>query len=104
MQKVTKGKGVTQKDAEVTGQDCSWILCSDSKSPPISWLNRLLTKITPDHKNKYVCMDLGRKLGRNVEVKKLLMKHGYNVRPTGPSASHQNSPGKRPHETIGVAV
>eukprot|EP00957_Ditylum_brightwellii_P133159 10152848-Ditylum_brightwellii.AAC.1 len=49
-------------------------------------------------------MELGSELGRNVEVKKLLTKHGYDIQPTGPEVSHQNSPGERPHETIGDAV
>eukprot|EP00957_Ditylum_brightwellii_P029521 2230740-Ditylum_brightwellii.AAC.1 len=49
-------------------------------------------------------MDLGSELGRNVEVKKLVTKHGYDIRPTGPDPSHQNSPGERPHKTIGDAV
>eukprot|EP00957_Ditylum_brightwellii_P002262 174189-Ditylum_brightwellii.AAC.1 len=81
-----------------------WPLCSDSKSPPLSWLNCLLTKTAPDYKNKYVCMDLSSELGRNIEVKKLLTKHGYDIRPTSPNTSHQSSPGERPHETIGDAV
>eukprot|EP00957_Ditylum_brightwellii_P047256 3589341-Ditylum_brightwellii.AAC.1 len=48
-----------------------WSLCSDSKSPPLSWLNHLPTKIAPNHKNKYICMDLGSELGRNVEEMQL---------------------------------
>eukprot|EP00957_Ditylum_brightwellii_P055930 4237964-Ditylum_brightwellii.AAC.1 len=83
--------------------DRFWPLCSDSKSPPLSWLNCLLTKISPNHENKCVCMDLGSELGRNVEIKKLLTKHGYDIYPTGSDAFHQNSPGERPHETIGDA-
>eukprot|EP00957_Ditylum_brightwellii_P184847 14078488-Ditylum_brightwellii.AAC.2 len=49
-------------------------------------------------------MDLGSELGRNVEVKKLLTKHGYDIQPISLDASHQNLPGERPHETIGDAV
>eukprot|EP00957_Ditylum_brightwellii_P164469 12521842-Ditylum_brightwellii.AAC.1 len=48
--------------------------------------------------------DQGSELGRNVEVKKLLTKYGYDIRPTGPDASHQNSPQERPHETIGMQL
>eukprot|EP00957_Ditylum_brightwellii_P134781 10276000-Ditylum_brightwellii.AAC.1 len=48
-------------------------------------------------------MDLGSELGKNAKAKKLLTKHGYDIRPTGPNTSHQNSPGERPQETIGDA-
>eukprot|EP00957_Ditylum_brightwellii_P060328 4581430-Ditylum_brightwellii.AAC.1 len=102
--KSVKGKGDTHKDTEVTGQDIFWPLCSDTKSPPLCWLNYLLTNIAPDHNNKYTCMDLGSDLGRNEEVRKLLMKHGYDIRPTAPDASHQNTSTEWPHGMIGDAI
>eukprot|EP00957_Ditylum_brightwellii_P202676 15331261-Ditylum_brightwellii.AAC.1 len=34
----------------------------------------------------------------------MLTKHGYNIRPTDPNASHQNSLAERPQKTIGDAI
>jgi hypothetical protein len=74
---------------------------SDSKAPPIEWINKLLTKYSPAMEGKYACMDLGSELGRSNEVLNLLEKHGYEIRPTAPEASYQNAPAERPHQTIG---
>eukprot|EP00957_Ditylum_brightwellii_P121180 9241990-Ditylum_brightwellii.AAC.1 len=49
-------------------------------------------------------MDLGSELGRNEDVKALLIKHRYNIQPTAPDASYQNSSAEQPHETIGNAI
>eukprot|EP00957_Ditylum_brightwellii_P056081 4250716-Ditylum_brightwellii.AAC.1 len=117
MRKCAKGHGDTCKDAVMAGQglSLSWefmtttlidsgIISSDSKSPPLGWLNHLLTKISPEHKNKYGCIDLGSELGQNEDVKTLIIKHGYDIQPTRPDALYQNSPAERPHETIGNAI
>eukprot|EP00957_Ditylum_brightwellii_P031447 2384419-Ditylum_brightwellii.AAC.1 len=45
-------------------------------------------------------MDLGSELGQNEDGKTLLIKHGYDIQPTGPDALYQNSPAERLHETI----
>eukprot|EP00957_Ditylum_brightwellii_P177425 13514692-Ditylum_brightwellii.AAC.1 len=37
-------------------------------------------------------------IGQGVNI--LLQHHGYNVRPTAPDASYQNTPVERPHQTI----
>eukprot|EP00957_Ditylum_brightwellii_P201668 15326671-Ditylum_brightwellii.AAC.1 len=80
--------------------NCFWSICSNSKSPPLGWLNHLLTKILPEHNNKYACMDLESELGQNEDVKALLIKHGYGIQPTRPDTSYQNSPAEQPHKTI----
>ena len=84
--------------------DQLWGISAGSKSPPLVWLNRLLTLISPDVQGKYVNMDLGGELGRNLEVQKLFSKHGYDIRPTTPDAFHENSLVERPHQTIGDAM
>ena len=48
-------------------------------------------------------MDLGSELGQNEDIKALLIKHGYDIKPTAPDASYQNSPAEQPHEAIGNA-
>ena len=53
---------------------------------------------------KYVTMDLGRELGNNTEIQQLFLKHGYEIRPTTPDASHENALVERPHQTIGDAM
>ena len=99
---------------KLTGVDCSqayllafdhfsdhiWGISARSKSPPLTWINRLLTRISPDVQGKYVTMDLGGELGRNKEFQQIFLKHGYEIRPTTPNASNENALVKRPHHTI----
>ena len=68
--------------------DHLWGISTGSKSPPLVWLNRLLTRIPPDIQGKYVTMDLGGELGRNLEVQQLFSKHVYEIRPTTLDALH----------------
>ena len=75
-----------------------------SKRPPIAWLHRWLTRFKSKDENRMAHMDLGGELGQSQEVKDLLEKHGYSVRPTAPESSHQNSPAERPHQLIGDAI
>ena len=82
--------------------DKLWGITSNSKKPPIKWLNRWLAQYKPaDCEAKYACMDLGGELAKHTKVCDLLDRHGYSIRPTAPDASWQNSPGERPHQTIG---
>ena len=53
---------------------------------------------------KYVTMDLGGKLGRNLEVQQLFSKHGYDIRPNTPDDLHENALVELPHQTIGDAM
>ena len=78
---------------------------SDIKGPPLAWLNKLLTLISPDGvKGKYVMMDLGGELGRNKAILYLLKKLEYGICPTSQDLSHQNSLAERPHEKIRNAM
>ena len=82
-----------------------WGVTSDNKGPPLALLNNLLTLIKPEGvKGHYVMMNLGGELGRNTAVLDLLKKHDYDIRPTSPDSSHQNSLAERPRETIGNAM
>eukprot|EP00957_Ditylum_brightwellii_P042682 3231908-Ditylum_brightwellii.AAC.1 len=73
--------------------DAMWTICTSNKRPPLSWLNKLLTKF--EWKGEcYAKMDLGGELGKHPEVQILLQQHGYTVRPTAPDASYQNALGK----------
>eukprot|EP00957_Ditylum_brightwellii_P059124 4485975-Ditylum_brightwellii.AAC.1 len=113
MQKYVKCHGDMHKDAVVVGQGLSldWGFMvqtsknqertqrlasidrsQSSKSPPLGWLNYLLFKISPEHNNKYACMDLGSELGQNEDIKTLLIKYGYGIQPTRPDALYQNFP------------
>jgi hypothetical protein len=47
-------------------------------------------------------MNGGGELANNGEVKNLLFKYGYTIRPTTPAFSFQNSPGERPYSNIGT--
>ena len=50
-------------------------------------------------------MDCGGKLGKCWETHETAFNNfGYHVQLTGPDSSHQNVPGKRPHQTIGNAL
>jgi hypothetical protein len=85
--------------------DLLWGFPSDSKHPPIPWLNRWLSQCAPrDAKHKYCCMDQGGELANNKEVTSLVLLHGYVFRTTGGDASHQNAPDERPHQTIGHSL
>ena len=82
-----------------------WGVTSDKKGPPLAWLNKLLARIKPEGvKGHYIMMDLGGELGKNKAVLELLKKHDYDIRPTSPDSSHQNTLGEQPHETIGDAM
>jgi hypothetical protein len=85
--------------------DVLWGFSSDSKRPPIDFLNRWFIQYGPrDARHKYCCMDQGGELAHNKEVNDLVLLHGYVVTPTGGDALHQNDPGERPHQTIGYAL
>eukprot|EP00957_Ditylum_brightwellii_P092427 7038254-Ditylum_brightwellii.AAC.1 len=78
-------------------------VCTGNKCPPISWLNKLLTKF--ERKGEiYAVLDLGGELGRHPKVNSLLQQHGYTTRPTAPNASYQNALGECPHQTIANAL
>ncbi|MCP4167411.1 MAG: DDE-type integrase/transposase/recombinase, partial [Chloroflexi bacterium] len=80
-------------------------MAAGSKAPPLLWLNRLLTELTPrNEKGKYVTMDQGGEMAKNGEVRKLMGRHKYAIRPTAPGASHQNAPAERPIQTFGNAM
>jgi hypothetical protein len=75
------------------------------KTITITWLNVLLTRITPhDCPGCIVHLDLGGKTGKNPEIQALFLKHGYILEPTGAGASSQNGFDERPHQTIGDTV
>jgi hypothetical protein len=76
----------------------------DSKAPPVDWLNSWLANNAPQCTNKYVRMDGGGELGKCREIPRTFTNFGYSVELTGPDSSHQNGPGKRPHQTIGDAM
>jgi hypothetical protein len=78
----------------------------NSKAPPIAFLNRWLAQhgLPADVPDKYVCFDLGGKLGHSPDVCELFQKAGYAIEPTAPNSSHQNGPGERPHQIIGDAI
>ncbi len=80
-------------------------MAAGSKAPPTTWLNRLLTELTPNNeKGKYATMDQGGEMARNGEIRQLFERHKYSIRPTAPGASHQNAPAERPIQTIGNAL
>eukprot|EP00957_Ditylum_brightwellii_P206898 15350464-Ditylum_brightwellii.AAC.1 len=102
MKKNARKQGDTRVDATAVGQgisikfdhhsDTMWTVCTPNKKPPIAWFNKLLTKF--EYKGEcFASLDPGGKLGKHHEVKLLLEKHGYNLRPRAPYMSHQNTPG-----------
>jgi len=74
--------------------------------PPLDFLNCWLAKygLPLDVSGKYVHMDQGSELGHCPEVVQLFEAAGYTVELIAPDSSHQNSPGERPHRTIGDAL
>jgi hypothetical protein len=74
-----------------------------TKAPPIDWLNQWLASNLPSCPAKFVRMDGGGKLYYR-EIHETFNNFGYQVHLTGPDSSHQNSPGERPHQTIGDAL
>lgn len=54
--------------------------------------------------NKYVVLDQGGELYKNLEVCKLFKEFGYESFPTGDDALHQSGPVKRVHCTIAQSV
>ena len=110
--------GMTSKDSErrndfegINGET-AWILITDhftgikhgdtriSKAAPVLWLKHFLAQYNPLCRDKYVYMDQGGELFNNPEVKNLFHKSGYEIKPTGADASHQNGPVERGHRTI----
>ena len=80
-------------------------MVAGSKAPPLLWLNRLLTELTPrNEKGKYVTMDQGGEMAKNGQVHRLFGLHRYAIRPTAPVASHHNTPAERPIQTFGNAM
>ena len=85
--------------------DMLYGIAAGSKAPPLVWLNRLLTELTPgNERGKYVTMDQGGEMAKNGDVRKLFERHKYALRPTAPGASHQNAPAERPIQTFGNAM
>jgi hypothetical protein len=98
------------------GEKC-WILVTDhftaehhgstrrSKATPLQWLEDLLRQNSPRNCNtKYVYLDQGGELFQNPACKALFLKYGYEIRPTGADASHQNGPVERAHQTVANGI
>eukprot|EP00957_Ditylum_brightwellii_P009278 701885-Ditylum_brightwellii.AAC.1 len=83
--------------------DAIWTICTASKHPPIAWLNKVLSKFERKGE-RYVVLDLGGELGKHPEVRLLLQQHGYNVHPTAPDASCQNTLRECPHQIIANTI
>ena len=80
-------------------------MAAGSKAPPLAWMNRFLTKLTPgNEKGKYVTMDQGGEMSKNSEVRKLFEQHKYSIHPTAHGSSHQNAPAERSIQTIGSTL
>ena len=101
-----------RKDYVGLNRETSWILISDhfscmligntriSKGTPLVWLEKFLQAYLPKCNNKYVMMDQGGELHRNLKVHKLFKEHRCAVQPTGAGALNQNGPVKCIHQTI----
>ena len=75
-----------------------------NKTPPILYLNVILTRIKPRNPQRYIWMDMGGELARSHALQKLIQKHGYLIEPTGSDSSHQNGRVERPHQDIGKGI
>ena len=85
--------------------DILYGMAAGSKAPPLAWMNRLLTVLTPGNEcGMYVTMDLGGEMLRNSDVRLMFENKKYAIRPTAPGESHQNAPAEIPIQTIGNAM
>ncbi|MCE2996259.1 MAG: hypothetical protein LW863_11705 [Flammeovirgaceae bacterium] len=75
-----------------------------SKASPIAWIRNFLQQHAPPCDGKYVFLDQGGELYRNPKIRSLFTTYGYETRPTGAGASHQNGPVERAHLNIANGV
>jgi len=92
----------------ITNHKSAWLYgeCSSSKAPPLGFMNWWLLQhgCSGNVPDEYVRMDLGSELSRARGVNNCFEKAGYKIKPTTANSSHQNGPGKRPHETIADGI
>jgi hypothetical protein len=85
--------------------DVIWGIATSGKAPPIAWMNRWFAQYKPHSVPfHYTVMDEGGEMANNPDLLGLLDKHGYDISPTAPDSSFQNSPGERPHQDSGTSL
>ena len=75
-----------------------------SKASPVKYLESFLKEYSPNVSNKFVVLDNGGELYRNLAVTTLFRRYGYRIYPTGADSSFSNGSVERAHRTIVTSV
>ena len=109
-----EGKVIESSRVDIEGLngEAAWILISNaqtkmlfgdarmSKASPLKYLESFLEQYSPNTSDKFVVLDQGGELYRNLDVINLFRKFKYQVFPTGADSSNQNGPVERAHRSV----
>ena len=109
-------KESSQVDIEGINGEQAWILISDGKSrmlhgdtrltkaSPLKYLESFLKEYFSKCKNKWVVMDNGCKLYSNPKIQNLFTSFSYEIYPTRPDSSNQNSLVEQEHCMVSQGI
>jgi deoxyuridine 5'-triphosphate nucleotidohydrolase len=78
-----------------------WTFTTDSKSPPVETIRKLLMKFRSTNPHRTVRVDQGGELGRSKEFLTMISECDFVLETTGSDASSQNGMAERPNRTYG---